>query len=83
MHTIQRILTALWSALARALHFWARDITRRRSIAGKASSAILGLLVIICACSLLLGAVRGAGEAVGLLLTDHRRPTTDHRRNDE
>jgi micrococcal nuclease len=69
MHTIQRLLAALWSAIAYALRFWARDIARRRSIAGKAISAILGLLVILCACSLMLGAVRGAGEAVGLLPT--------------
>jgi micrococcal nuclease len=74
MHTIQRILTTLWSALACALRFWARDIASRHTLAGKAISAILGLLVIICACSLGLSAVRGAGEAVRLLPT--RTPTS-------
>jgi micrococcal nuclease len=67
MPTIQRLLAALWSILTRVLRFWARDIARRKTLAGKTISAILGLLVILCACSLLLGAVRGMGEAVGLL----------------
>jgi endonuclease YncB( thermonuclease family) len=74
MHAVQRLLATLWSTLARALRLWARDIARRKTLLGKAASAILGLLVIVCACSLLLGAVRGAGEAVGLLPT--RTPTS-------
>jgi micrococcal nuclease len=74
MHAIQRLLAALWSALTHALRFWARDIARRKTLTGKAASGCLGLLVIICACSLGLGAVRGAGEAVGLLPT--RTPTS-------
>ncbi len=69
MATIQRILTALWSALMRALQFWARDIARRKTLTGKALSGCLGLFVILCACSTMLAAVQGAGEAVGLLPT--------------
>src|SRR6266542_6024440 len=69
MATIQRILTALWSALARAFQFWARDIARRKTLIGNALSGCLGLFVILCACSTMLAAVQGAGEAVGLLPT--------------
>jgi len=74
MQTIQRLLIALWSALVRALQFWARDFARRRTLAGKAISGCLGLLIILCACSMGLAAVRGAGEAVGLLPA--RTPTS-------
>src|SRR5262249_4842137 len=73
MQIIQRLLIVLWSALVRALRFWARDIAQRKTLTGKALSGCLGILVILCACSALLGAVRGAGEAVGLLPT--RTPT--------
>jgi endonuclease YncB( thermonuclease family) len=74
MQLIQRLLAVLLSTLARALRFWARDIARRKTLLGKAASAILGFLVIICACSLMLGVARGMGEMVGLLPT--RTPTS-------
>jgi len=69
MQSLQRILIALWSALVRAVRFWARDIARRKTLTGKALSGCLGLFVILCACSTMLAAVQGAGEAVGLLPT--------------
>ena len=69
MTTMQRILTVLWAALTRALQFWARDIARRKTLTSKALSGCLGLFVILCACSTMLAAVQGAGEAVGLLPT--------------
>ncbi len=75
MQTIQRILSALWSALARAFQFWARDIAKRKTLAGKAISGCLGIFIILCACSLGLAAARGAGEAVGLLPTRTPAPT--------
>jgi len=74
MQTIQRLLIALWSALTRAFQFWARDIARRKTLTGKALSGCLGLLVILCACSVMLAAAQGAGESVGLLPT--RTPTS-------
>jgi micrococcal nuclease len=73
MQLIQRFFIALWSALVRALRFWARDIAQRKSLAGKAASGCLGLLVILSVCSLGLSAVRSAGETVGLVPT--RTPT--------
>jgi len=69
MQTIQRLLTAVWSALVRAIQFWGRDIAKRRTLAGKVISGCLGIFVILCACSALLAAVQGVGEAVGLLPT--------------
>jgi hypothetical protein len=73
MQHIQCPFIALWSVLAHALRSWARDIAQRKSLAGKASSGCLGLLVILCVCSLGLSAVRSAGETNGLLSTV--RPT--------
>ncbi len=77
MQLIQRLLTALWSAIVRALRFWARDIAQRKSLAGKAVSGCLGLLVVLCVCSLGLSAVRSAGETAGLVPT--RAPGTVRR----
>jgi hypothetical protein len=69
MQLIQRFFMALWSALVRALRFCARDIAQPKTLAGKAASGCLGLLAILCVCSLGLSAVRSAGETAGLLPT--------------
>lgn len=68
------LLRAIVTLLARAGRWWGRDIARRPTLGGKVGSGCIGLLVILCACSVPLAIVQRTGEAVGLLPT--RPPRT-------
>jgi hypothetical protein len=68
------IVRAILARLQAAFAWWLADIQRRPSLIGKAASLFVGLIVICCVCSVGLGAVRGTGQAVGLVATNTPSP---------
>lgn len=71
---IGRILASVGQAMASVWRYWMRDIASRRSCVGKAASLGIGLFVLCCGASAIVGGTRAAGESVGLVAT--RTPTS-------
>lgn len=61
-------LRGVGQGLARAWAWWMRDIRSRSGVA-KVASIGIGLFVLCCFASVIIGAVRNTGEAVGLVAT--------------
>jgi hypothetical protein len=70
MQQITRALNALARGAERVWRFWIADIQKRKSFGGKVASIGIGLFAICCLCSVGLGAVRSAGQAVGIVPTN-------------
>lgn len=70
MNTLRTIFIALARGLDRLWRYWMRDIQSRKSMKGKAASIAVGLFAMCCTCSVLSSAVRGTGQAVGLVATN-------------
>lgn len=64
------IVRALIARIQGLFAWWIADIRRRPSTAGKAISLLIGLFVLCCACSVGLAAVRGTGQAIGIVATN-------------
>src|SRR4051812_26906208 len=60
---LQSIIARVRSLFA----WWFADIQKRKSFVGKAASLLIGLFVLCCVGSFGLAAVRGTGQAVGLV----------------
>lgn len=74
LQIVGRIVGALGRGLAAAWGYWMRDIRSRRSCAGKAASLGIGLFVLCCGVSAIVGGTRAAGETVGLVATRTATP---------
>lgn len=62
-------LRSVGHGLARTWSWWMRDIQSRKSTGGKLASVGIGLFVLCCLASIVVGTVRNTGEAVGLIAT--------------
>jgi micrococcal nuclease len=69
---VQRIITRIVGIFS----WWMQNIRGRKSLIGKAMSLGIGLFAICCVCSVGLGALRGAGQAIGIVPTTTPRPPT-------
>jgi hypothetical protein len=72
MVIVRSILFAMGRVLARVRNYWVAAIRTRQSLGGKAAAAALALLVLCC--SFGLGAMRSAGQTVGLAATSTPSP---------
>jgi hypothetical protein len=68
------MLQQLGARIQALFGWWVRDIRGRKSLFGKAASLGIGLFVFCCVCSFGLAAVRGAGQAVGMVATNTPTP---------
>lgn len=68
------IIRALIARIQGVFAWWIADIRRRPSIVGKVASLVIGLFVLCCACSFGLAAVRGTGQAIGLVAANTPTP---------
>lgn len=74
MVVLRRVLAGFWAGSVRLFRYWKRDVQSRKTTGGKLASLLIGVLVICCVAGAIQTAVRGAGEAVGLVPT--RTPTS-------